>query len=171
MSHVDPLHDPQMTVGSIVPLDIGKPTNIDSLAREQFVTRDSGNRQEFATGSRRDTREGKGRFDLIPPTAEQRLADLYERGADKYGDRNWEKGQPLMRYVDSARRHLNRLVAGEPTEDHATAVQWNMIGYTETKARIEAGLLPAELDDRPPPAPEYRTGHDPVTGKPVVYGS
>ena len=33
------------------------------------VIKDSGKREEFQTGSRRDTREGKGRFDLFPPLA------------------------------------------------------------------------------------------------------
>jgi len=31
--------------------------------------KDSGKREEFSTGSRRDTREGKGRFDLLPTRA------------------------------------------------------------------------------------------------------
>ena len=53
---------------------------------------DSGERQEFSTGSVRDTRKGKGRFDLLPPKAIRRLAVHFESGAIKYGDRNWEKG-------------------------------------------------------------------------------
>lgn len=59
--------------------------------------KDSGKRQEFQTGSIRDTREGKGRYDLLPPHAIFRLAKHFENGAKKYGDRNWEKGQPLSR--------------------------------------------------------------------------
>jgi len=125
-----------------------------------FVTKDSGARQAFATGSVRDLATGKGRFDLIPTAPLRRLAGLYERGAQKYGDRNWEKGQPLMRYVDSAMRHLNCLVAGEPEEDHASAVAWNMFGYVQTLEGIAAGRLPKELDDRPPPEPQYATKGD-----------
>ena len=121
-----------------------------------FVTKDSGQRQEFDTGSRRDTRDGKGRFDLIPPIALRRLAGLYERGAAKYGDRNWEKGQPVMRYVDSALRHLNEFAAGEPTEDHAIAVAWNAFAIVTTLELIAAGDLPAELDDRPQAERRYR---------------
>lgn len=133
--------------------DAPKPT--DHSNGSTFVTRDSGARQEFDTGSRRDTREGKGRFDLIPTAPLRRLAGLYERGAAKYGDRNWERGQPLMRYVDSAMRHLTELVAGEPTEDHAAAVAWNLFSYMATLEAIQAGRLPASLDDRPPPEPRY----------------
>jgi hypothetical protein len=121
----------------------------------EFVTKDSGLRQEFATGSVRDAQGGKGRFDLIPTMPLRRLAQLYERGAIKYGARNWQLGQPLMRFIDSASRHLNNLIAGEPLEDHATAVVWNLFGYTWTLGEIEAGRLPKELDDRPPPEPPY----------------
>ena len=32
----------------------------------EFATKDSGARQQFETGSQRDTDEGKGRFDLVP---------------------------------------------------------------------------------------------------------
>lgn len=114
-----------------------------------FTTKDSGRHEEWPTGSRRDSREGKGRFDLLPPHAITRLAQLYERGARKYGDRNWEKGQPLSRYLDSALRHLFQALAGDEDEDHLAAVAWNVIACIETERRIRRGLLPAELDDRP----------------------
>jgi hypothetical protein len=123
-----------------------------------FETKDSGQREEFDTGSRRDTREGKGRFDLIPTMPLRRLAELYERGAVKYGDYNWQKGQPLMRYLDSAQRHINALIAGETTEDHAISAVWNLFSYLWTLEEIQAGYLPAGLDDRPRPEPRYRKG-------------
>lgn len=122
---------------------------------DQFVTKDSGQRQEWNTGSVRDVAVGKGRFDLIPTEPVRRLAKLYERGAVKYGERNWEKGQPLMRYLDSALRHINCLIAGEPLEDHATAVVWNMFGFIYTQTKVAAGMLPKELNDMPEPEAEY----------------
>ncbi|MCH7994117.1 MAG: hypothetical protein IIB57_06700, partial [Planctomycetes bacterium] len=66
--------------------------------------KDSGNRQKFQTGSVRDDNEGKPRYDLITPIGLHRLAMHYANGAKKYGDRNWEKGQPLNRYIESAER-------------------------------------------------------------------
>jgi hypothetical protein len=122
---------------------------------DKFITKDSGERQTWNTGSVRDIAVGKGRFDLIPTEPLRRLAKLYERGAVKYGERNWEKGQPLMRYIDSAMRHLNCLIAGEPLEDHAVAVVWNMFGFMYTQTKVAAGLLPKELNDLPPPEAEY----------------
>lgn len=122
---------------------------------KKFVVKDSGERQSFTTGSVRDVQTGKGRFDLIPTLPYRRLAQHYENGAVKYGDRNWQKGQNLMRFLDSAERHLNSLKAGEPTEDHAIAAVWNLFAYVWTLEEIETGRLPKELDDRPPCEPQY----------------
>lgn len=112
-----------------------------------YVTKDSGQRQEFPTGSRRDTREGKGRYDLVSVPAIRRLAGLLERGAEKYGDRNWEKGQPLSRYLDSALRHTFQVLDGKTDEDHAAAAMWNLMAFIHTEEKIAAGDLPAELSD------------------------
>lgn len=111
--------------------------------------KDSGKRQEFSTGSVRDTRTGKGRFDLISPVALKRLAQHYENGSIKYGDRNWEKGQPLSRYLDSLIRHAYCLLEGKIDEDHASAIAWNAMAYVHTEEMIKRGLLPKELNDMP----------------------
>jgi hypothetical protein len=111
--------------------------------------KDSGARQDFKTGSVRDTNEGKPRFDLITPVALFELAMHYSHGAKKYGDRNWEKGQPLHRYIESLERHLFKEKMGFVDENHAAAIIWNAMAYLHTKRMIEAGDLPKDLDDMP----------------------
>lgn len=111
--------------------------------------KDSGKRQEFNTGSVRDTQEGKGRFDLISPISLKRLARHYENGAKKYGDRNWEKGQPLSRYIDSALRHINSFKEGKRDEDHVIAAAWNLLALAHTEEMIRRKQLPVELNDLP----------------------
>jgi len=110
---------------------------------------DSGDRQEFATGSRRDIREGKGRYDLLMFRAMHADARHLEEGAKKYGDNNWRLGQPLSRYLDSAIRHMAEFTMGLRDEPHLAAARWNLGALYETKAMIREGLLPAELDDLP----------------------
>lgn len=110
-----------------------------------FVTKDSGTREEMPTGSVRDTREGKGRFDLISPFALRRLAGVYERGSRKYAARNWEKGQPFSRCLDSALRHLNAFAMGWTDEDHLSQALWNVAAIIHFQ---ETGRS-AELDDMP----------------------
>ena len=111
------------------------------------AVQDSGQRQEFETGSVRDSRDGKGRFDLVSPVALKRLAQHYENGSRKYGDRNWEKGQPVSRYLDSAIRHLYAYLGGARDEDHLAAAAWNAFAAIHTEAKVNAGELPAELGD------------------------
>lgn len=115
-----------------------------------YVTKDSGQREQFATGSQRDTREGKGRFDLISPLPLFRLAGIYERGAAKYGDHNWSKGQPFSRFLDSALRHLAQWQAGRQDEDHLGQAVWNLwaIMHFEELAQ-QHGLDRSEHNDLP----------------------
>lgn len=110
--------------------------------------KDSGEREEFETGSRRDTQKGKGRFDLLPFIALRRLALHYEHGSEKYGDHNWRKGQPLSRYFSSAMRHMIRWMLGWKDEDHLAAAVWNLCAIIETEEMIRRGKLPHHLDDR-----------------------
>lgn len=87
---------------------------------------DSGVREPHPTGAVRDTRDGKGRYDLISPFALARLARHYQNGAAKYQDRNWEKGMAISRFLDSAKRHLEAFHMGDASEDHLAAAAWNI---------------------------------------------
>lgn len=110
----------------------------------KYVTMDSGRREHFRSGMVRDVREGKGRFDLISPYALKRLAQVYERGATKYDDRNWEKGAPYCRFLDSALRHINQYLSREKDEDHLAQAAWNLFSILHFE---EVGRT--DLDDRP----------------------
>lgn len=114
-----------------------------------YGMKDSGARQEFETGARRDLQTGKGRPDLIPTLFIQRLAVVMEKGAEKYGDRNWEKGMPLSRYYASAQRHLMQAFDGDTDEDHLGQCAFNVAAFMWTLNEIDTGRMPEHLDDRP----------------------
>ena len=65
------------------------------MTDDDYDIKDSGKRSEFETGAVRDIQSGKGRFDLLPWDTIWALAKHFEKGCEKYGDRNWEKGIPL----------------------------------------------------------------------------
>jgi hypothetical protein len=67
----------------------------------------------------RPTRPGTGRFDLTPPGAERRLAQLFERDAMTYGPRDWEQNVPLSAFLNMARDAINRLHARDTSDDWA----------------------------------------------------
>lgn len=112
---------------------------------DTYITKDSGEREDFDTGSKRDTRRNKGRYDLLPFRALGRLAGVYERGAEKYGDRNWELGQPQSRFLDSALRHLAQHAIGARDEDHLSQAGWNILAMIDQEERRDT--LPEELFD------------------------
>lgn len=114
-----------------------------------FRLKDSGKREEFPTGSVRDTRNGKGRFDLLPSLGLHRVSVIFQLGAEKYGERNWEKGQPISRFFDSALRHAFQALYGKDDEDHLAQACWNLLCALDTQERVKLGLLPQELDDTP----------------------
>lgn len=90
------------------------------------VTKFSGKKDVYKSGATRDSRAGKGRFDLITPYALARLAGVYERGAVNHGDNNWMKGIPFSRLIDSAMRHINQFKMGMRDEDHIAQAAWNL---------------------------------------------
>jgi hypothetical protein len=55
------------------------------------------------------------------------VALQFEAGCQKYGDRNWEKGQPLHVYIDSGVRHYLKHLRGDTDEPHGRAFIWNML--------------------------------------------
>ena len=88
-------------------------------------------------------------FRGVPANALFRVARIYEAGAVKYDQRNWELGQALGRYLDSGIRHIVCYLRGDRDEDHMAQAAWNFLCYEETRQRISRGLLPPSLDDLP----------------------
>lgn len=102
-------------------------------AREQatqFVVKDSGKREEFDSGMRRDTEDGKPDFTLIRRGPMfRRWAEHLTKGAVKYGRHNWTKAnsmEELERFQRSAARHFEQWLDGDRDEDHAAAVMFNL---------------------------------------------
>lgn len=120
------------------------------MASAPYELKDSGARQEFATGAKRDTQDGKPRFSLITPFGLERVAWIYTEGAKKYGDNNWQKGIPFSRYLDSAERHLMMFKQGRLDEDHIAQAVWNLLAIMHHQA-----VGPADLDDLPQYDLEY----------------
>ncbi len=110
---------------------------------------DSGQREHFPSGMVRDASEGKPRLSLLSPFFIERIGQWSTLGAKKYSPRNWEKGSPFSRVLDSLERHVMKWKQGQRDEDHLAAIAWNAMAIIHYEAMIERGVLPAELDDMP----------------------
>ena len=114
-----------------------------------YKLKDSGKRKHFETGAMRENASGKGRYDLISPIMLKRLAIIMEKGALKYTDRNWEKGMPLHRYIDSALRHINQYLEGFIDEDHLSQAIFNLMACIHTEEMIKRDKISKKLNDLP----------------------
>lgn len=104
---------------------------------------------EYTTGAIRQETSGRGLPSLLPFDALIELSKLFEAGAHKYAPRNWEKGIPLSRYIDSQFRHTSKIMEGDLSEPHVTQNAWNAVCLLATHLRIRDGKLPPELNDLP----------------------
>lgn len=121
---------------------------MEKMTVTSFETKDSGERIEYASGMRRDVQSGKPRFDLLlvdgQPFEGQfltRFAALLARGAEKYGERNWQLAssqEELGRFRASGIRHMMQWATGEVDEDHAAAVAFNLMAYEYVKWKLNA---------------------------------
>jgi len=105
--------------------------------------------KEYKTGAKRDNNKGKGAYELITPIGLKRLAIVYEKGATQKGDRDWEKGFPMSRALQSAIRHTYQYLEGQRDEDHLAQAVWNLMACIHFEEQIEKGKLPKELNDLP----------------------
>jgi len=68
-----------------------------------------------------------GAFNGSLETAVLEYSIHLEEGAEKYSERNWEKGIPLKNYINSAARHYVKYLRGDDDERHDRAFVWNCL--------------------------------------------
>lgn len=110
--------------------------------KKEFITKDSGKRLEFKGGMKRDVADDKPDYTLVWNPFLKRLVELLGRGLKKYGRDNWKlaSGQEeLDRFKQSALRHMYQYLDGDTSEDHQSAVVFNIMGsmYVESKMKNE----------------------------------
>jgi hypothetical protein len=120
--------------------EIVKEVNTRAYWDKPFTVKDSGQREQFASGMVRDVATDKVDYSLaLDGPMFERLAVHLTKGAKKYSKRNWMQanGQTeLDRFKESAIRHFVQWVRGDRDEDHAAAVLFNINGYEHVKEKI-----------------------------------
>lgn len=112
----------------------------EPCSQQPFVTKDSGERQQFSTGMQRDTQTNKPRYDLLDMAMLKRWAELMGRGALKYGEHNWKKAstqEELDRFKASFIRHAFQYFNGDTDEDHGAACMFNIAGAEMVKEKLK----------------------------------
>lgn len=100
-----------------------------------MITKNSGDNITYECWAKRENKQWKPRYDLIPLDCLKRLAELYARWAEVYWDRNWENWD--LEYAEksksSAWRHFVQYMDWETDEDHMAAVCWNLFAIEHLK--------------------------------------
>lgn len=107
----------------------------------EFVVKDSGAREQYASGMVRDTQENKPDYTLLDANFLKRWAIHMMLGAKKYGRDNWRKANSLeewLRFKASAFRHHMDWQMGKKDEDHAVATAFNMAAADDLEERLNA---------------------------------
>lgn len=92
--------------------------------------------------------KGKTRHDLVPAFAQEQYAKVLTKGAEKYDERNWEKGMDWSKVLASMKRHILAFEQGEDFDGetglfHMAHVMCNAAFLTEYYKIYPQG------DDRP----------------------
>lgn len=69
-------------------------------------------------GGLRDNR-GKDRWDLLPMDAIEQVVKVLTRGAEKYAERNWERGMKWSKCQASLMRHVAKATQGEVFDEES----------------------------------------------------
>lgn len=118
-----------------------------------FVVKDSGKREEFASGMVRDTGDKPRYLRIFAGPMAQRWSEHLYKGIKKYPDiapgiANWTLANgeaELQRFKESALDHMVKWLRGDIDEDHAAAVYFNVNGAEFVKEKLEAGKLKDDL--------------------------
>jgi len=116
-------------------------TEYPRYSDDRFETKDSGKREQYASGMKRDVTIGKTLWHLVASgPMMKRWAELMTRGAEKYGEDNWlnaDSEKELQRFRSSAYRHFMQWYHGlDPGEDHGAAVYFNIDGAEYVRERL-----------------------------------
>ena len=97
----------------------------------------------FNTGAMRDSNSNKPYIHNLKGYTRQRFGYHMTKGANKYGDGNWEKGLPSSCYLESVDRHLASYMEGDRSEDHLSAIIFGIQGcmINEQKDGLQANYF------------------------------
>ena len=96
--------------------------------------------------------QGKLRYDLIPVTALEGIAEIFTYGSNKYDEFNWYKSLQPTRYYAAAMRHIMACQSGQKIDpesglkhiDHAIV---SLIMYRELTEKLLGTDLPTTYTD------------------------
>lgn len=101
---------------------------------------------QLGTGLRYDS--GKLRYDLVNADAHRGMVEILTFGANKYAERNWEKGMKWSKVIGSLKRHLAAIEQGEDFDPESGKLHADHIACNAHFLSAYYRIYP-QGDDRP----------------------
>ena len=95
-----------------------------------------------------DISDNKVMMQLLPPLAQERIAEVFTFGAKKYDDWNWAKGMEYSRLYGALNRHMTAWYKGEDNDPETTKSHLAHAGCC-IMMLLELSETRPDLDDRP----------------------
>lgn len=80
--------------------------------------------------------ENKPKYQLLEPVSEREEVKVYSKGAEKYEDDNWKKGQSFRSSIGSLKRHISKFEMGEDFDHDFDKKSTDKWGLTHHLAHI-----------------------------------
>lgn len=112
-------------------------------------SKDTEQRMTSDTGGEKGQK--RARFDLIPVDAIWQVAEMYGKGAEKYDERNWERGYDWSLSFAALQRHAHQFWSGEDLDEetqmnHMASVAWHALALLHFHANPDQY---GRFDNRP----------------------
>lgn len=115
---------------------------------EQEKTEGSGEAVKHTAAEGLRFNEGKLRYDLLHPVAQEGIVQVLTFGARKYTLRNWEKGMKWSNVISSLKRHLAAIEKGEDFDSESQLLHIDHIQCNAHFLSAYYKIYP-QGDDRP----------------------
>lgn len=94
--------------------------------------------------------EGKSRYDLLHPVAQEGIVRVLTKGSQKYAERNWERGMKWTTVLASMKRHIAAFERGEDYDPETGELHVDHIQCNAHFLSAYYKIYP-QGDDRPQP--------------------
>lgn len=140
--------------GVKVELAVAKALGLEVYKHHPYGTRPLELLEDISTETRTVSSTGgekgvkRARFDLIPAGPLRLVAEHYGIGAEKYDDRNWERGYEWSKSFGAMMRHAWAFWAGEDLDPESSSPHMAAVCF-HALALMEFAEAHPDFDDRP----------------------
>lgn len=127
---------------------MGKQTRLSPYDSTIIPLNCNGTQYASNKANKNDILDNKNMLQLLPPLAQERIAEVFTYGSKKYSSWNWANGIEYSRLYGALQRHLTAWYKGEEIDPETGKSHLAHAGCC-IMMLLETNELRKDLDDRP----------------------